>query len=177
MHKYIENISNKIVAEAGTRDPFEIAEHRNIKVRQFAKPTKLLGMYTIIKRNRFIFYNPFVDEYMQKMVIAHELGHDVLHRDIATETPFQEWALFDIRNTAEYEANIFASHLLLDEKEIISLAKQGYNDVQIASILNVNINMLLFKLREMNRAGENIDIRGIPDSNFFTDISGRVTER
>ncbi len=173
MHKFIEKISNKLVSEVGTRNPFEIAKYRNIKVRPFAKPTKLLGMYAVIKRNRFIFYNPYVDELMQKMVVAHELGHDILHRDIATETPFQEWALFDVRSITEYEANIFASHLLLDEKEIIDLAEQGYNDVQIASLLNVNINMLLFKLREMNRAGENINIRAIPDSNFFNGIDGK----
>lgn len=150
-----------------------IAEDRNIKVIPFQKQTKLLGMYTTIKNNRFIMYNEYVPEYMQKMTIGHEIGHDTFHRTMARASPFKEYELFNIVNEAEYEANIFAAHLLLDENMILELAYKGYTDVQMASILGVNVNMLIFKIHEMNKQGAGLKLRESPRSDFFRDIDGR----
>ena len=36
----------------------------------------LKGVYRVIKRNRWIFINSNLSEWMQKVVCAHELGHD-----------------------------------------------------------------------------------------------------
>lgn len=58
-----------------------------------------------------------------------------------------------INTDMEYEANLFAANLLLDEDEIISHANMGYTYIQIAKIMNVNINLLLFKLNEMKKKG------------------------
>ena len=173
----IENLAKQLVIKNETRNPFIIAENESIKVRAFKKPTKLLGMYSVIKRNRFIFYNPYVDEHIQNMVVAHEIGHDMLHKDLVSDKLFQEWTLFDIKSTTEYEANIFASHILLDETEILLLANQGYSYIHIAKFLGVNVNILLFKLREMVRNGYNINIDNIPKSDFFKNINGKKNIR
>ena len=49
--------------------------------------SSLKGMYRVIKRNRFIFLNNSLDENMLRIVCAHELGHDQLHRNMAKTTP------------------------------------------------------------------------------------------
>lgn len=172
MQNTIKSYADKFVKLSATRDPFVIAEDRNIKIRSFEKKTKLLGVYTIIKNNRFIIYNKYVPEYMQRMVIAHEIAHDTLHRQIARHSPFQEWELFNIVNQAEYDANIFASHLLLDEDEILDLAYRGYTDVDIATLLGVNVNMLIFKIYEMNKVGPKLNLAQGPKSDFFKDMDG-----
>ena len=43
---------------------------------------KLLGIYTYRWKHRIILLNDKMDEIMAKMVCAHELGHDALHRDL-----------------------------------------------------------------------------------------------
>lgn len=161
----------KIVHKFDTNDPFEIAKESNIKVKYFNDATILLGMYTAIERNRFIYLNPKMEEYMMRMVISHELGHDTLHRHLTKNNPFYEYELFDITSQAEYEANIFASHLLIDDDQVIELIKNNYTDVEIASILNVNVNLLIFKMNEMNRYGANFKLRHAPEGNFFKKIN------
>jgi Zn-dependent peptidase ImmA (M78 family) len=166
-------IANRIISKHKSRDPFEIAKGMGIKIIYFDRKTKLLGMYHVIERNRFIFLNPYIDEYTKKMVMAHELGHDTLHRELAKREGFKEYEIFDVKSAAEYEANVFAAHLLLDDREIIDMARKGYDDVRIAGELGVNINMLLFKIREMNRNGAGFRLRDIPRADFFGHMDGK----
>ena len=53
------------------------------------------GMYRVVKRTRFIFLNRDLTPQMQRIVCAHELGHDQLHRDLATTGAIQEFMLYD----------------------------------------------------------------------------------
>ncbi len=166
IHKRVKKIINKF----GTNDPFQIASESNVTVKYLNDLEDLLGVYAVFERKRFIFLNNQMDEYMMRMVLAHELGHDVLHRHLTKNSPFHEYELFDITSQPEYEANIFAAHLLLDDSEITELAKDNHTDVEIAGILNVNINLLIFKMNEMNRYGANYNLRHAPKGNFFKKI-------
>ena len=69
-------------------------------------------MYKIIKRNRVIFINSNLPEYLQKIVCAHELGHDILHRHLAKNVALQEFMLYDMTSRPEYEANMVAADIL-----------------------------------------------------------------
>ena len=60
-----------------------------------------------------------------------------------------EMELFDIRDSTEYEANLFAANLLIDTDEMMELLKEGRDIVSTASALDVNVNMLAIKLLEM----------------------------
>ena len=147
----------KLIKKYDSRNPKEILIQRGVNIIAFKENTKLLGMYKIIKRNSFVFYNPFVDKRIQNMVFAHELGHDLYHKDMAKNENLIEYELFDINSEMELCANIFAAHLLLDEKELI---------------YNVNVNLMIFKLNEMHRMGMNIK-KEEADPNFFKDINGK----
>ena len=48
-------------------------------------------------------------------MIAHELGHAVLHSKIATMKGFQEMEVLDGSSLEENEANFFAAELLLED--------------------------------------------------------------
>lgn len=79
------------------------------------------------------------------MVCAHELGHDLLHRDLARRVCLQEFVLYDMKSRPEYEANLFASEILLPDNEIFTYAHDGYDIEQIAQMLYTDINLVALK--------------------------------
>jgi Zn-dependent peptidase ImmA (M78 family) len=163
---YIYEKAKKLLRQCGTRNPFKIADEINVHVLwwDFAD---LKGMYKVIDRSRFIFINNNIDEYEQRVVCAHELGHDALHREFAKTGAFSEFMLYDMKTRPEYEANVFASEILLDDKEILELAEYGYDEQQIASEICVNINLLLVKLNEMNKRGYKFNLSRVPRGDFL----------
>ena len=114
----------------------------------------LLGMYVCQKRVRSIFLNNKMDEYLTFVVAAHELGHDSCHRELAVQRGFKEFEMFDMRRgIAEYEANAFAAHLLLDTDECVELFRNGYDIGAVSKIMNTGINLMLIKCHELIKLG------------------------
>lgn len=171
-YDYIFTDVQKLIKKYDTRDPKEILNQRKVTLLPFKDNTKLLGMYKIIKRNAFVFYNPFVDRRIQNMVFAHELGHDIYHKTYAKSSNLIEYEIFDINSEMELCANIFAAHLLLDEEKLIEDVKEGYTYNQLASLYEVNVNLIIFKLNEMHRMGMSVK-KEVANSKFFKDIDGR----
>ena len=113
-------------------------------------------------------------EYIVKlMVCGHEIGHDCLHREQAKgASGLQEFTLFDMRNEMEYEANAFSAHLRIDDDELMELMKQGYDVVQLSSIMETNVNLMLIKLNELNRMGWQLTYRM-----YRVQISSKMSSR
>lgn len=162
---------NSIIKKANSRNPIEIAAHLNIKLYWNADFEALLGMYTLINQKRCIIMNNHLDDNMSNMVLAHEIGHDTLHRDIAKNGALQEFELFDMINSTEYEANVFAAHLLLDTDEILEYAHEGMQISNIASMMNVNINLALIKINELSQMGHELRVPMDVNRNFMKGMS------
>jgi len=160
--------ANALVKRIGTRDTRQIANELGIKI-YYESYDDLLGMYTYRWKQRIIFINNNLDEHMRQMVLAHEIGHDIFHRNLASNG-LKEFELFDMKNTTEYEANIFGSHLLIDNDEVLALARDGYDIVQISSMLNSHINLLLIKMQEMNKMGYDFNVPYRPEGDFLKKI-------
>lgn len=159
--------ANNLIQKHGTRDPLELADCMGIQVHDVPEFTDLLGMYTYRWKHRIVLLNPNVNQTLYRMVCGHEIGHDQRHRQLAGGNGIQEFELFDMTSMMEYEANAVNAHLLIDEKDMIELFKQEYDLAQTASILNVNINLLLIKIQEMNRLGMDFKLPYSPDAQFF----------
>ena len=69
----------------------------------------------------------------------------------------------------EYEANAFASHLIIDD-ELIDLMKQDYDVVQLSAAMGTNINLMLIKLNELNRMGWQLNLPYVPHSDFLKNV-------
>ncbi len=151
---YLSKVGNALVKRCGTRDPFQIAKELGIEVLYFDDFGPLKGMYRVIKRNRFIFLNKDLNERMQKIVCAHELGHDQLHRKLATDDAIREFILYDMQTKPEYEANIVAAEILLDSDEILDyIFHYHYSAEQIAREMNTDINLVALKIAHLNEIG------------------------
>lgn len=165
--------AKSIIRKYETDNPREILQSRGVKLIAFTENTKLLGMYKIIKRNRFVFFNPFINENLLKSVLSHELGHDLYHRNQAKIGEIIEYELFNIKDSMETQANIFACHLLIDDDEIKKELIKGRSYDELAMIFKVNVNLIIFKLNEMYRMGKLEKFPDQPNQNFFSKIDGR----
>lgn len=157
LNDYILNRSSKLIKKYKTRDPFEIASGMNIDI-IFVDLGELKGFYQRDGHNRFIVINERLEEPVKKIVCAHELGHDQLHRDFATSITMQEFGVYDMKNQPEYEANVFAADLLLSDEQIMTCFNQGYSFYETACILETDKHLLAIKLMAMNNAGYDFNI-------------------
>lgn len=164
--------ANELVRQTGTRDAERVARETGLWIYDEPSFDALLGMYTCRWNHRLIFLNPRMNRYLRQMVIAHELGHDALHRARAkaARDGLKEFTLFRMKDTTEYEANAFAAHILLDNDEVYRCAQGGYDVVQMSQAMASDINLMLIKLQEMNKLGYDFRIPYNPDSRFFRKI-------
>ena len=155
----IHRKATDIVRGCGTRDTVRIAKELGIYVHFVDGLNELLGMYTYRHKERHILLNSNMEYIVKLMVCGHEIGHDCLHREQAKgASGLQEFTLFDMRNEMEYEANAFSAHLRIDDDELMELMKQGYDVVQLSSIMETNVNLMLIKLNELNRMGWQLNV-------------------
>ena len=168
--KGIYQKANDLVQLYGTRNTLLLATDHGVDVVPVSDFGALLGMYIYKWRHRAMFLNDRMDEYLTQMVAGHELGHDVFHRDLAKGEGLREFELFRMTSTTEYEANAFCAHILIDSNECFEYARNGYDVVTIAKLMNSEINLMLIKLQEMIRLGYDLRLPMEPRSDFFKSI-------
>ena len=174
MDERILQIPEKLIKRFGTRDPFEIAHMLGYSVK-FINTKKQKGFCKILLNNFFIFINENMSPQMQRMTCAHELGHLLLHRDVLKRELFlAEMEIFDITDQKELEANEFAASLLIDDEELLQLLREEYDVVTAASMLDVNVNMLMVKLLVMKNNGYSFDLPFSPKAGFMGTIEDRA---
>lgn len=138
--EYVSIIKKK----ANTDDVFELVDYFNINVIETDLGSSTLGMYRYIKRNKFIFLNNDLEHYQKKFVLAHELGHAILHSDL--NCFFLEKKTLYLKNKFEIEANKFAVELLVSDDDLKEL--EGYTIEQMSAILNIPSDLLIYKFRQ-----------------------------
>jgi Zn-dependent peptidase ImmA (M78 family) len=141
-----------LVRRCGVSDPFHIAKEIGAEV-YFTDLGLLKGMYACIKRNRFIVINNTLDPPTQKIVCAHELGHDQLHREMAKNRWLQEFMIYNMNERPEYEANVFAAEILLPDDDILALLDDGLDIEQVARVMDSDVNLVALKLAALARQG------------------------
>ena len=155
--KQLSEAGEKLVKRCGTRDPFEIARQLGIEVIFHSNFGSMKGMYRVVRRNRFIFINRDLTPQMQRIVCAHELGHDQLHRNLAKTGALQEFMLYDMTTKPEYEANIVAAEILLDTDEVLDYVyNYGYTSEQIARAMDTDINLVALKVAHLAETGHTL---------------------
>ena len=142
---YIELEAEALAAKYGTRDPFEIARQEGIAVYFRNDFTKLKGMYKVILRRRCVFINAGLSQEEMRYICAHELGHDKLHRAATAKAGLCDFVMFDVKNKLEYEANLFAAHLLIDDRQVSHAAVNGMTAQELAATLGVPETLVTIK--------------------------------
>lgn len=155
----ITQAAENILKSHGGRDIFETAENTGANV-WFRKLGELKGFYICENGARYIVINEELDEPLKKVVCAHELGHDTLHRELSGGG-IREGTLFLDSNKTEREANLFAACVLISDEEILDLMGDGADISNVAASLNLPPEIILYKLEAMNSDGYDFNLNEI----------------
>jgi len=113
LEKEIRKIVKHYVEKYGTSDPFALARALDIEV-QYGNLGSTCGLYMYLKRHKCIFLNENLEGSEKRLVMAHELGHAIMHP--------RENCYYLRNNTMlstskiEIEANLFALEFLLSSQ-------------------------------------------------------------
>lgn len=108
----IKKLVTYYVKKFGTRNPFDIARSLNIEI-QIGPLGGNCGCYLFLKNHRCIFLNDNLNESEMFIVMAHELGHAIMHRK--QNCYFIKNKTLLLNSKIEIEANKFAAFLLIDD--------------------------------------------------------------
>ncbi len=154
MH-YIVEKAKDIAEKYGGKDIFETAEISGVKV-WFRPLGRLKGFYMFENNCRYIVINEDLDDITKAIVCAHELGHDMLHRELSAGG-IRENTLFLDNNKTEREANLFAAEILISDESILSALSFCDSESKLSAELRFPEELIKFKLEIMNEKGCNFN--------------------
>lgn len=140
MDEKIKRLVAYYVRLLDTRDPFKIADSLGILYQ--LGDIGCSGCYMFLKNHRYIFLNQNLPEHELKMVMAHELGHAILHRKENCYFIKNKTLLLNSKN--EIEANKFAAELLIPNE--ILLENWQFTTEQIARIIGYSEELVKLRL-------------------------------
>ncbi len=133
-------------------------------------PDAIKGFMLKIKRITAITINSDLPPVLQKIILAHELGHAVLHKDAGIFT-FHEVTLFDDSSRFEKEANLFAAEYLLEDDRVLETLNADNTFFSVAAAFSVPVELLDFKFRIMKWKGcQLVKSPIVSNSNFLRDL-------
>lgn len=147
----IVKTAESVLDKYGGRNVFETAENSGANV-WFRKLGGLKGFYICENGKRYIVINEALDDTMQKVVCAHEFGHDMLHRELSVGG-IREGTLFLDTNKTEREANLFAACMLISDEEMLDAIYESSDIAGAASLLGLPREIVKYKLKAMNCKG------------------------
>ena len=128
------------------------------------------GMSMVKCRIPVILLNSKLNADIRQVVLAHEIGHMVLHRKLTAIRGFHDFDLFGMNDQCEFEANIFAAELVLDSEEVLDVLNQDMTFFGAAKTLCVPPELLDFKFRVLKHKGYSINPLMIANGDFLRRI-------
>lgn len=111
--KAIVAYADRIMARFGTRCPFELCSALNIVLRNVELPDPVKGFYVDILEQPFIYLNNGLSDEEKRVILAHEMGHALLHSK--QNSLYLRSATYIVVSRYELQADMFAAHILLDD--------------------------------------------------------------
>lgn len=164
----------RVMRRYDERDPERLAQCMDILVRREPMGTSknsCKGFFLCQSRIRLITVNSELDEQTARIILAHELGHAVLHHEAAKNSAFGDFSLYEETTRFEYEANLFAADILLEDDETIRCLMDSDSFFSAAMSLGVPPEMLDFKFRLLKSRGMGLESPILSRSDFLKNIT------
>ncbi|MGL4790510.1 MAG: ImmA/IrrE family metallo-endopeptidase [Anaerotignaceae bacterium] len=167
MRDYVNRQVEKLIKKHKTNNPFKLIDVLGINLICKSDLGELKGFYYVAHRERYIVINSSLHEREQLLVAAHELGHHCLHRHLAKISPLKDFMIYDMSSHTEYEANLFASELLIEDNQVVDCIAEEMDFFYMCSSLGFRPEFVTFKLYNMLNKGHNINLPQNIDSRFL----------
>ena len=143
----IKVIANNLVKKYNTRNPYELCDYLNIPV-LYEPLGNIKGLFQNALDIPIIHLNSNFSKEELKPVLAHELGHALLHNNF--NVCFLKNYTFSVTDKYENEANIFASHLLISDEDLNDYSSEyEYLTIeQLSKHFFVPEEFIMYKMRE-----------------------------
>lgn len=145
--KRIHRLAETLSLTYETSDPFIIAKALGIQIRH-RNLGSLKGFYTVQHNIPYIVINSELDYGTARIICAHELGHDRLHRKLARSRMLNEFEMYLVNTKSELEANTFAAHLLITDDADVWMKRYNYDLAGAAAMLRTTPELLKIKLAD-----------------------------
>ena len=156
--RYILDKAKEILDNYGGKNIFETAENSGAIV--WERPLGgLKGFYLFENGFRYIVINEGLDKITKEVVCAHELGHDVLHRELS-EGGIREKTLFLSSNKTEREANLFAAEVLISDEDILDEIADHNSINALCAAIGLPKGIVDFKIEILNYKGYHFNSGG-----------------
>jgi Zn-dependent peptidase ImmA (M78 family) len=172
--EYICREVARLVAKHWERDPVRLARDMGVIVlyqNLGHGDSACKGFYIRKSRKHVVVINDNLSYIVKKIILAHEIGHIILkHEEMGAYHAFH---LYDRTSRFEFEANLFAAELLMEDGDVIDVLKDADLFFESAArTLNVPPEMLDFKFRILKNKGLNIEALNFARSDFLKRIPG-----
>lgn len=128
-----------------TKDPFKIARALGIEI-QVGYMGRRLGCYMYLKRSKCIWINEALDPHEMEFVMAHELGHAIMHP--YENCYFIKHKTLLLNSKTEIEANKFAVEFLISDNDVQEYAvEQQYTIDMLSSLWGYEKELIELRLK------------------------------
>lgn len=134
--------ADKVRKKYKTRNPYDIADDMSILIHYMDLGKSTRGLCHHKKRIKQIFLHEDLKEWEERFVLAHEIGHLVMHPN--HNAPFLQTTFFS-RSRYEIEANKFASELIISDADLKEY--RDYTIGQIAGIYGLPVEIIELRLK------------------------------
>lgn len=143
MNDYVRKKALAYRRKFNTSDPFELANALGIEVMTCDIGSRL-GCYMYLKRSKCIWINESLESTERTFVMAHEVGHAVLH---PKENCYFLRSQTFLNTRIEREANVFAAEFLIPDDAILEAKANGYTIDQLSRILGYQKELIELRLK------------------------------
>ena len=137
----IKKLVHNLIKKYHTRDPFLLADQLGV-ILVYADLGKIQGMYLYRKRRKCIILNDSLpDEVTERTVMAHELGHAIMHKKGICY--YIGGVTMNLKDTNEVEANRFAAELMIPDEVIAEYRNMTID--QLSAVSGIHKRLFEFK--------------------------------
>lgn len=132
------------IRKYNTNNPAEIASYLGITILNMPFEDMAAGFYKMINRRKYIFLNSDItDEPFLRVVLAHELGHAIMHPK--ENCAFMKSKTLLLTSRIETQANTFAAYLLIDDDMLQNFA--GFTQEQFCKCTGYPKELIALRLK------------------------------
>ena len=153
-----------------TSDPYELLDAMGVVLLlSNAYPRNgLRGYCTVMNQTKYVVINQKQPEEEQRVVVAHEGGHLILHKAQLKVGAMRDFDVYNVTSRLELQANSFAADFLIDDEAVLDLMHSHDADFfNVAKELLIPAPFLSFKLYSMVNRGFNMRIPMDLNSTFL----------